>query len=458
MDEKVSIGGVWQLLLGTLLSMVSLALGISNIITYYSEDYRRFLASDDEGSLFGIVLFMAVAFGIMYLVENHLDYCRDYSKVSGSVLDAYDLLRYVTWGTCAFPIYRLVLWGIKWLVYWVCTWFVSGNDYSWCDNVKAFMESKKFLAAADILLVGVLLYFLVLIPIYELARDKMRRDKFARGKGYALPHSYAGGLKDFKNSDEFFFIDDRHRLLWIKKTIDLGLENIRKNPASAAWVPSSGDGYFSADEAICAGVKFWDIFELCRTAIKDSREKDDIKDTVLYYEDLTEICLTFAKYGALPAISERVLKEIGNIYDQLIQIYRSGAGNVAASTEKALDYLADKENFVKLAAQCAAREKEIQKKVHAEFKARRKSENSSNLMPDVSPANMGEKPVKDYGAENNNVFSFPRYIYDYDENPWELVNSGVDNANYYCQKTGVYQSFHSSEFEYGSPTGFHLRT
>lgn len=53
--------------------------------------------------------------------------------------------------------------------------------------------------------------------------------------------------------------------------------------------------------------------------------------------------------------------------------------------------------------------------------------------------------------------SFPQFLYDDDENPWELLNAGADNANYYCQKTGETKLFYLSDFEYGSPSGFHLR-
>lgn len=52
--------------------------------------------------------------------------------------------------------------------------------------------------------------------------------------------------------------------------------------------------------------------------------------------------------------------------------------------------------------------------------------------------------------------SFPQFLYD-DENPWELLNAGGDNANYYCQKTEETKLFYFSDFEYGSPSGFHLR-
>ena len=54
-------------------------------------------------------------------------------------------------------------------------------------------------------------------------------------------------------------------------------------------------------------------------------------------------------------------------------------------------------------------------------------------------------------------FVFPRFIYDGDENPWELMNSGSDSAGYYCQKTGETRIFYASDFDYGSPVGFHRR-
>lgn len=61
--------------------------------------------------------------------------------------------------------------------------------------------------------------------------------------------------------------------------------------------------------------------------------------------------------------------------------------------------------------------------------------------------------------ENNSEpeFEFPKYIYDNAENPWELMNSGSDNASYYCQKTGETKMFYKSDFDVGSPSGFHRR-
>lgn len=60
-------------------------------------------------------------------------------------------------------------------------------------------------------------------------------------------------------------------------------------------------------------------------------------------------------------------------------------------------------------------------------------------------------------AETQTGFTFPRFIYDGNENPWELMNSGYDNATYYCQKTGETETFYKSDFEFGVPSGFHLR-
>lgn len=54
-------------------------------------------------------------------------------------------------------------------------------------------------------------------------------------------------------------------------------------------------------------------------------------------------------------------------------------------------------------------------------------------------------------------YSFPQYIYDGNGNPWELMNSGWDNANYYCQKTGETRMFYESDFDMGAPSGFSRR-
>ena len=60
-------------------------------------------------------------------------------------------------------------------------------------------------------------------------------------------------------------------------------------------------------------------------------------------------------------------------------------------------------------------------------------------------------------ADADATATFPEYIYDHDENPWQLISVGGDNANYYCQKTGETRMFYISDFEYGAPTGFHRR-
>lgn len=61
------------------------------------------------------------------------------------------------------------------------------------------------------------------------------------------------------------------------------------------------------------------------------------------------------------------------------------------------------------------------------------------------------------GTESNDGFAFPKYLYDQADNPWELMNSGGDGANYYCQKTGETRMFYNSDFDLGSPSGFYVK-
>ena len=64
---------------------------------------------------------------------------------------------------------------------------------------------------------------------------------------------------------------------------------------------------------------------------------------------------------------------------------------------------------------------------------------------------------KDAFSEEKQSFAFPQYLYDNEENPWELMNSGGDNATYYCQKTGGQVTVYASDFASGAPAGFHRR-
>lgn len=61
------------------------------------------------------------------------------------------------------------------------------------------------------------------------------------------------------------------------------------------------------------------------------------------------------------------------------------------------------------------------------------------------------------GGGGSEEASFPEFLYDQDGNPWQLLNQGSDNANYYCQKTGETKMFYISDFEGGSPSGFQRR-
>lgn len=72
-------------------------------------------------------------------------------------------------------------------------------------------------------------------------------------------------------------------------------------------------------------------------------------------------------------------------------------------------------------------------------------------------ANAWKTQEQKYKDNSEADFEFPRFLYDGEENPWELMNSGSDNASYYCQKTGETKMFYKSDFDVGSPSGFHRR-
>lgn len=54
-------------------------------------------------------------------------------------------------------------------------------------------------------------------------------------------------------------------------------------------------------------------------------------------------------------------------------------------------------------------------------------------------------------------YAFPNHLIDYDGNTWDLMNSGSDNANYYCSATGQTRYVHATEFDCGLPSGFYRR-
>ena len=153
---------------------------------------------------------------------------------------------------------------------------------------------------------------------------------------------------------------------------------------------------------------------------------------------------------------DRDLKLMQKIYDRLIEIYRDGVPGVSPSGEKVKyyqdffeKYKTEREKDIKFAQEALKRrqEKEQQEQDRAGFAAQsREAYRSYSSSSEAS-----------FDPEPQTGFSFPVYLYDYDENPWELINSGYDNASYYCQKTGETRTFYQSDFDIGSPSGFHQR-
>lgn len=153
--------------------------------------------------------------------------------------------------------------------------------------------------------------------------------------------------------------------------------------------------------------------------------------------------------------SERELKRMEIICSRLTEIYREGVPGVAPSPEKAEYY----EKYFKKYKE--AWEKKIKKFIERVYEIY--DEHNSKRLSARNAAWERTHPTDASSAEENiasdtqTSFTFPSFIYDEDENPWELMNSGYDNATYYCQKTGETETFYKSDFEFGVPSGFHLR-
>ena len=62
-----------------------------------------------------------------------------------------------------------------------------------------------------------------------------------------------------------------------------------------------------------------------------------------------------------------------------------------------------------------------------------------------------------WSKPESTTYSFPNHLIDYDGNTWDLMNSGSDNANYYCSATGQTRYVHMTEFDCGPPSGFYRR-
>lgn len=288
------------------------------------------------------------------------------------------------------------------------------------------------------------------------------------GNSYLVPTDEDTAWKIRKNkSKEIVLENGLHKLLWDTEFLELLYEHDKSINATTV----NGNGEYE-DKPMYAfqwravaeaweGIREYEHYKL-------PKEYIDIKKAVHFYEMAAEMAyvqlhrdyISSDAVGVNTYSKDEDLKMTQEIITKLIMTYRNGAPGIAPSTEKAEYY---KDLFERYNMQReryrkkwkAAKDKEAKKLKEERMRNYVRAVNNAHRSSYVSQDDSDDYESDE--TETPSFFNFPTYIYDDDENPWQLINSGYDNATYYCQKTGETEMFYKSDFSIGSPSGFHRR-
>lgn len=479
--KNVRITSLW--------SIVAIVIGIENYLFFFGReaaqlgfvtsairvpisaflDFMGFSNEFDDAIYAGIIGILALA--IEVFLDAQYSESANYEKkyVKGKAVNAMRVLSGFAYILCALPLILIGWYAVRWIVYFVCTWFVKmGGDYSWCDRVFDFLGRKECKAVAVALIDIALLKKFVFYRIIE--------SPFKKG-GYRLPKSYKAAVVYLLGPDaasyRTSFDNEDHYLLYLSEAVDLGFQkcNVNFKPEEykiqeyeingAAFDPTFGlywtektaytsSGFcrnFAVDTKVGDGVKWSDFSELCINAARGWKKRNDWQKALHYYQMLSDIAYSMSMSWPYRGPRDYLIYARES-FGAVISLYRYGNEQVEASSEKVAEYIRKRKVFEEMISKAEAAGKK---------RILREEKSTEYLRTSSAPASAASSSAKSPAADIQRDFAFPRFIYDADEYPWELMNSGYDNATYYCQKTGETKMFHKSDFNIGSPSGFHQR-
>lgn len=421
------------------------------------------LAGMGLGEIAVILGTMAVAFFIL------MGYLRD--EVSPAVLTP-------VWLLWSFPIIRLAV--------YVC--------------LMMFRNGKPGDPAAQTRWewIGIAVVYVVVLVIYipNLKNTMARRERASRGfvpqtkesvgpdgNTYLLPANTETGWwilygyerpRQKENAEKVAIKNQLHRLLW--QTEFCELVYCQGKPFVVNIFDIDGERQFERvyTRLWVYVAELWEgkpVYNDDTLVFQCPREYVDMKKAVHFYEMAADVAYEalWHDYLSLEANGlfangvgpwaknrDRDLKQMQKICGRLIEIYRGGVPGVPPSEEKVKyyrdffeKYKKEREKDVKFAQDNLKRRQEKEQQERDRVGVTAQSRETYRSTPSSSEVSFDTEP--------QTAFSFPAFLYDYDENPWELISSGYDNATYYCQKTGETTMFYQSDFDIGSPSGFHRR-
>lgn len=377
------------------MNLVPIAISLCNIPLFYIIFYRdafaeiaaldrlvQFITHLADSDSSNLILMGALTFAAIVVPMNNAMNLKEYTKISGRDLNACRAFLNTVLLLGCYPLVQLGLFAFKWLCWFFCASFLQfGDDISWMMRMVDAMSTQQFCIPATVVVYIFLFCKLVLWrikdnPFRRGGAGKKKPAKSAAKNGdagvqseYSLPASYKVGLQYVTGEGARQYMDsfqnDTHLLHWITQTMELGAARMG-NSGYASWTISSPDykeGFqeFATDAEI-QGVKWNDFSVLCTAAAQGWLSRGDVRKAVRCDELLVQAAYVIANREAWPYRGPcRETNTVCAAYDRLIQIYRFGRGDVAVSTEKAVDYAGDQDIFLTGVARSREKgEKEIE--------------------------------------------------------------------------------------------------
>lgn len=439
-EKHINDGKYLRLMI--LISVIPTIIGIENIVSYFNRKDTAFGISVKIADFFlgwivrGFypnIIYPAVtaviAIGIEFIAAVNIDAeCYDVTRKGRK---RFQKVAQFVCLICSLPLARLI-----WLAF-----------SAMLNDMLGFI-SISLPSILEYIITG-LIYLLLFSMIFSGDEEESQEKKAVNiktreavgpdGKKYVLPANYETGRKymQFEPVEGSPVTGNLHQLLWNSETKLLALQEEVLTARERNSIP-----YFAL--AHCwENKKGWNdcLYPPC------SAEYIDMQKAVQFYEIGVELEWIFIKktnwvgYGL-----KDPWKEMRESCQRLIEIYQRGCPGVAASQDKVSYYTDLWERFD---AKCKKNYKKEAKKKE-EWRLREAGRSYARSVAPQKTSHISE-------PEAETPFVFPTYIYDSDENPWELINSGYDNATYYCQKAGQSETFYKSDFDIGAPVGFHRR-
>lgn len=440
-------GSCYPLLLGLI---VPLVIGIENLLYFFPRGEAKlgfiggilakaakwiwdFLFGSDPNPLaplWGVALSTALGLLIMYVLYSKYKALQKKKALSKSAAQLCQDMLGLTLLITGYPAMKLAAWMLRWLVYFILSWFVSGTDYSDCENARLFLA--KPIIETPIIIIAALIWFWTQTGVYKKQEEAARAKQWEEitgpdGNRYSVPLTYEAGMKKFGSLHAEKDLGD---LLVVSRTCDLIFAQL-KPWGHYKWIyktPVAGHLLDFADVRLLPDLKLPAFCSDTGYAAKNWEKRADYAKAAHYREMFCNLCCWVAASDAWTQWIKP--EEVGEkFFEPLVELYRSGGPGVEPDLHKALLLQNAYEKFLADCQPAIKRADELYQKFKEERRKEAEAERSAAAYEAASQASSSE------GSEG--LSWLPDVMYDAAGHTYSRIGSlGSSAVSYQCAETG----------------------